>query len=165
MKDVASLKGKGLRLTLEVYRVLKSAEGPLNIYRIWRGLVRNNLPSISSTGRRVHKLEEEGYLRVDHTETRPRGMIVPFYLPTAKFDLAVEEQVWTRPVALIPRDLVAAAKEFLKTDSARAMGLFTVCDVVNAATRELLRDHGLYVPEPQVVRDHVDRVLERSDRR
>ena len=162
---MASLKGKGLRLTLEVYRVLKAAERPLNIYRIWRGLVRNGLPSISSTGRRVHKLEEEGYLRVDHTETRSRGMKVPFFLPTAKFDLAVEEQVWTKPVAIIPKELVEAAKEFLQTEKARAMGLFTVADIVNAATRELLRDHGLYVQGPKIVRDLTDRVLERSDRR
>ena len=162
---MASFRGKALKLTLWVYRAMKIQGRPMNIWRIYRSLESDGLPTVGTVGRRVHKLEEEGYLRIDHTETRPRGVLVDFYVPTAKFDLAVEEKIWTKPVVIIPKAVQDTIKAFLRTAVAKDMGLYTVGDVVDTAVREILKKYGLYAGDPRVIRDLRDRVLERADRR
>ena len=162
---MASFKGKGLESTLDIYRVLKDSAEPLNACRIWKRLPRPGRPHRTGVMRKVRRLHKRGYLVLDHTEIRPGGQFVRYYRLSPLFDLAIAEIGCPNNSVVIPRDLVEGAKEFLKSDRAKAMGLFTVCDVVNAAARALLQDNDVHVQGARVIRDRVDRVLERSDRR
>ena len=136
---MASFKGKGLKSTLEIYRVLKNSAEPLNAYRIWQRLPRQGRPHRTGVMRKVRRLHNRGYLVLDHTEIRPGGLSVKYYRLTPLFDLAIAEIDAPNNSVVIPRELTDSAKEFLKSDRAKKMGLFTVSDVVNAAARELLQ--------------------------
>jgi len=46
----------------------------------------------------------------------------------------------------IPRKMVEAVEDFLKTDEAKKMGYDSKADVVTAAVRELLAKYGFYKP-------------------
>ena len=153
---MASFQGKAVRLTVDVYRTFQGDDITLNAYQIWRKMGSPGRPGRTTIAKRVSKLHKEGYLRETGTDVKPSGQRVPYYTLTTLFDLAIAELDVTINKVVIPKDLIDSAKEFLKSDRAKAMGLFTVCDVVNAAARELLRDHGVHVAESKVVRDIVE---------
>lgn len=48
----------------------------------------------------------------------------------------------------IPKNLVAAIEEFLKTDQAKKMGFLHITDIATEAVREFLKERGQYETKP-----------------
>ena len=76
-------------------------------------------------------------------------------MPTVRFDRAARLSEPGAGSVKIPKALADEAKEFLKTEKAKEMQLFTIADVVDAAVRQLLHKHA--EPLAGHVRDVVPR--------